>query len=108
MYGEATSGYIYDDTKVILFSKDYFNATAGELGPLTGYENIIAIGWIDGETIDWSPDHSTVTFTVRGPSFRLAQIESLPFVLNNSTAAPTDWNQFEDLTVDDALWHYSI
>lgn len=114
MYANATRTDIRDRAKVILFAtKEYYGGTNVSIGPITNYEHIIASGWIAGETIEYNPNMGTVEFEVQGPHWWLKNLPVKPLALNdtyfgdeNATGgAPTTWHEFEDMTVDDALWH---
>lgn len=92
---------VRDRAKCILFAKEYFNSTAGSVGPVTGYENIIAEGWIDEESIDWDAEQGAVKFSVRGPAYWLSRLAAYSGGLKNGT--DVDWKFASDLTIDMAL-----
>lgn len=101
MAGDAA--YVRDRAKVILFSRDYYGSSRVEMGQQIGRENIVCIGWIDGETIQYNPNENSVSFSVKGPQFWLNRMPGFPpGVEMNPTPA---WTSFPTLTVDKALWH---
>jgi hypothetical protein len=105
MYAQAALPGIVDRAKVFLGTQDYYGGSAANLGPDAGYENLIAVGWIDGQTIEYNPEQSTIQFTVDGPAYWLNQIMSWPAGIIDVTTAPTNWNQYENFTTDAFYWH---
>jgi hypothetical protein len=97
-----------DRALVVIWKKDYIGARRAEpLGPLAGYENIRAVGWVDGESIELNVDSAKAkaSFTVHGPAFWLNQIDGYPMsVLDKPAEMATNWEQFPELTVDRALY----
>lgn len=103
---QADLTYIGDRAMVVVVAEDWYGSTKQSIGPLSGFENVVAIGWISGETIEWDPRKGSVKFTVKGPHYWLSQINAQPVTLKNIIdTIPTEWDQFHDLTVDLALWH---
>jgi len=120
VYGELQGGgwqfevTMYDPTElsgirpqalVVLYARDIYGSTEQSIGPLAGYENVIAIGWIDGSTINWHPEQGAVQFTVKGPAAWMQKISAWPVSLIDVTGTPTDWMSMQALTVDKGLWH---
>jgi hypothetical protein len=105
MYDEADISSVRERALVTLFAKDYYAGVEGSIGPVTGYEHIIAVGWIDGESITWDPSGASVRLTVRGPHYWLKQMTGFPVGTKNTTGTPSDWTQFKNLTVDGGIWH---
>ncbi len=105
MYADADPTEILEDALCILFSEDWYGNEKGSLGPLEGRENIVAWGWIAGESIDWDPEGASVEFTVQGPHDWMKQITMNPTELIFATNTPDAWNVMPNLTVDRGLWH---
>lgn len=105
LYDQATIPEIYERTMVVLFSKDYYQGRLQSIGPIPGYENILAIGWVTTEDILWDPVQSSVKFHVEGPQWWFDQMTGFPVGTENTQSTPTDWTQFKDLTVDGGIWH---
>lgn len=92
--------------------------TDTSLGPVKGRENIVCIGYIEKDSMHYSPDGSSVTFTVMGLNYWLAKmpkfvlgIEDWDGVVGDSRA--TSWYEFIGLTVDAGLfvllyWHSTV
>lgn len=105
MYAEAGISTVRDRAKVILFAEDHYGSTQTSIGPISGYENIIAVGWIAGETIRMNPSAGTVSFEVKGPHWWLDHIPAYPAGALDTTSAPTTWADIQSLTVDKAIFH---
>lgn len=104
-YAEAALSDIRDRARVILFAEDTYNEVAGSVGPIPGYENIIAAGWADLETLSIDPDAGTVDVTVRGPHFWLKNMTGFPTGIERTTEVSNAWTNMNGLTVDWGLWH---
>lgn len=112
MYGEAGITTVRDRALVCLWSDDYYLNVKESLGPVANRNQIIAWGWIAGETIEWDADGGFVTFEVKGGDHWLGACASYPVGVedtdyaDNGGGAPNRWTEIEDLTVDKAVWHY--
>ncbi|MDQ3004339.1 MAG: hypothetical protein M3R47_03005 [Chloroflexota bacterium] len=91
---------------VILFAEDYYGTTAQSIGPLVGCENIIAIGRITSESIEWNPEQGSVEFAAQGSQYWFGQIKGFPSGLLMVTGTPVSWIEMGGLTVGRALWHF--
>lgn len=105
LYDQALLSDIRERALVCLFSKDYYGGTFGSIGPLSGYENLIAAGWIEGESIRANPKEPAVQFSARGPAWWLKQIPGEMIGLTDSGATPENWTEIDGLTVDKTAWH---
>lgn len=106
LFANADRTTVQDRTKVVLFSKDYYDGVEGSIGEYSTAENIIAEGWISGETIDWNPQKGgAVSFTVTGPAEWLKSIPGFPVGLENVSTTPAAWTSMKNLTVRLFLWH---
>jgi hypothetical protein len=92
----------YDQPKIILFAGDTYGDTIQSLGPLEGYENVIAWGWADNSSIEWAPNHSTVTLNIMGPAFWMGQIDIL--VPGSLKTGSGSWLVCPSVTIDMILW----
>ncbi len=106
MWDEANMEDVRDRALVVLFARDWYGDTEQSIGPVAGYENVIAIGWIDKQTIGWNPGLSTVSFDVHGPQWWLAHISGYPVGVEDTTGTPNAWTEFNALSVDRGLWHF--
>jgi hypothetical protein len=105
-YDPATVTGVRDRALCVLFARDWYNGAEGSIGPIDDRENVIVVGWIDGESITRNPVHGTVGFEVEGPQYWLGQMTGFPSGIEDYDGNPTDWTEFEDLTVDKGLWHF--
>jgi len=106
MFDDADITNVVDRAMVMLVADETYASTAGSIGPLSNYENLICVGHIDGESITRDPSNaSEVEFTVRGPHFWLQEIPGFPVGIENTEDTATAWTNYEDLTVDAGLWH---
>jgi hypothetical protein len=105
VFDDVTKAEIYDRALVTLYAKDYYNGsgTASSIGKLTGYENIIVSGWVDGESIQYDSEKGSVSFAVYSAEHWFEKIHALPFELQDSATAATDWKHINEMTVDKAL-----
>lgn len=108
LYNNASLSLVRDHAFIILFSEDYYGATAQEIGPVSGAENILFAGWIAGESIDWSSEGSSVTFQAYTAHHFLGKIPAWPDGVKFTTAAPANWAEIQNLTVDLGLLHHFL
>ena len=102
---DSTSG-VRDRAKVLLFARDYYDGTLGSIGSLTGCENGVHVGWIDGKSITQDINGGTVEFDVRPASWWLDQIRNpVEIKISQVTATPATWKEMQTLSVDAMVWH---
>lgn len=92
-------------SKVILFAKDRYGGALEILGPDTGLENIIAAGWVETESLQYTSDQGNTTFHVKGPASWLQNMSGFPLGVRRSSTTAAAWTDMENLTVDRGLWH---
>ncbi len=107
MYDQADRVTIRDRALVLLHALDYYGDTQASVGYVAGSENVIAVGWIAGDTITWETQDNSgaVSFTVEGPQYWLDQISAFPVGLKDTTSAPSKWTRFQGLTAKVVSWH---
>jgi len=106
MYDSALTTEIVDRAMVVLYADfEYFGGAAAVIGKLEGYENIICIGWIDGETIVRDEQQGTVTFEVNSALQWMDKLKASPIAMEYTAFTATKWTQIRDMTVDKALAH---
>lgn len=116
MWDQASFTYIRDRAKVILFTEDYYGGAAMNLSYATGYESILSQGWIQGESIKWNAEQSSVDFTVKGANYWLGMLPSWPAGIIDVGEAPANitnadktvtsgWMFYQNLTYDAFAWH---
>ena len=94
---------IHPRALVTLYAKDYYAGVEGSIGKLAGYENVIATGFIDGESIEQNSETGTVSFTVHSAAYWMGRIRTFPLELMDTSAPETGWNTLLSMTVDYAL-----
>jgi hypothetical protein len=106
MYAEVDRATIHDRAKVILFSENVYGGSAINMGPLAGYESVIAVGWIDGQSMSINPEINSIRFSVHGAQWWLNKIASWPAgIRGHLNKTPVNWNEYQDLTYDAFMWH---
>jgi len=105
LFNEATLTDVRERSLCMIFSKDYYGATQQSIAAQLGNENILAVGWLDTETINWNPEQGNVSFQIKSANHWLGHLPSFPTGFLNSADAPVSWTEFEDLTVDKAVFH---
>jgi hypothetical protein len=104
MYAQADFSLVVDRAMVCLFARDFYGDAEVSLGPISGRENIVVEGWIQGESIVEDPDGNSITFTVKGAGPWLKLLTGFPVGIQNVTVAPSRWTDWQFLTVDDSLY----
>lgn len=90
-----------DYRKVILFSEEQPQPIA----PITGAENVIALGWMDETECQVDAQSGQATLVVKGAHYWLDKITGYPAGIENTAGTPARWTQINALTVDKMLWH---
>lgn len=75
------------------------------IGLLSWYENIIAVGWVDVETMTTSSDDNSVTFSVFSADYWLDKTRAAPLTLSNTSSASYRWDKIYTMTLDAAAAH---
>lgn len=104
-YDDVAKSEIMDRALCVLYADDYYNGVSGSIGKVAGYENILAVGWIDGESITYDSESGDVSFTVRSATQWLSKLRASPIELQDTSGAPANWKQIQQMTVDKALAH---
>jgi hypothetical protein len=105
MFDGADLTEVHDRAFVILHAKDFYGADGQlSMGPVVGSEHIIAWGWIDEESIDWSPELGSCRFTVYGPAHWLDRLAVQPFQLQDIDDTPVSFVYADEMTVDQAFY----
>lgn len=109
LYDDATKALVRDRAKVILFAEDWYQNTEESLGPLEHRENVVCVGWITAESINWDSVEAAVTFTVEGPQYWFDKAKAYPTgyedtdFADNGGGNPSDWLEIADLTPPQVL-----
>ena len=104
LYDQATLNDIYDGALVAVFARDYFSGSVVSIGQVSGYENIIMTGWVDGQTMDYSGEIGKLSFTIRNAAGWLDKLQSYPFSMKATNEAANNWIYIDELNTDLCLW----
>jgi len=74
--------------------------------PINGSENILGIGWIAQENIDFHQKSSAVEFTIHNAAYWMKSMEGYLSGIEITAATPDDWTNMQALTVRRMLWHF--
>lgn len=92
-------------SKAAIVAEDIFNGAVDSQGPISGRENILFLGQIDGQTIQYDQNAGTVQFVLQGPHLWLKSMQGFPVGMDYTASDPTAWTQLKGLTVNRAVWH---
>jgi hypothetical protein len=111
MHADAEQSKVRERAMCVLFARDWYGGNELSIGPVTDRENVISVGWIGNETINWDIEAGSVSFDVEGPHYWLSQMNGFP--LGVADVQPgmdlwpvDDWTKWENLTVKAAVWHF--
>lgn len=103
-FAGVTRADVHDRALVTLYAeREVYNGVTGSVGKMAGFENVLACGWIDGESIVYDRESGEVNFTVRGAGFWLSKLRTYPLELQDTSTTATGWKEIEEMTVDKAL-----
>ena len=106
-YSGVAKNDLSDGALAVVWTRDYVGDQAVQLGSLPGYENILMIGWVDGESIVWDRNNGSFDFGIFGPAEWLQKINGAPmFVQDTDEGISTSWSDIANLTVDLALFRF--
>lgn len=97
---------------VVLFSRDFYGDDEGQIGALAGRGNIVAVGYLNGESIERDALVGSMSFEVQGPHWVLGNMTGFAAGVEDTDqgdlggGAATAWTNFEDLTPRKAAWHW--
>src|SRR5690606_6582256 len=90
---------------VILSSIDYYRVEQHSIGAEEGRENIMAVGWVDVESIQLNPIEHTISFTVKSGWHFLSELQMFTDGIGSVQGDPSSWIEMKNLNVDKANWH---
>lgn len=106
MWADALPSQMRDRAKVILLSTDYYNGSVVPMGQVSGREEVLMVGWIAEEQIEYDSEYSTANLVIRGANYWLQQTVGPSTFLENVTTTPDVWTSMQDLTLDKVAWHF--
>jgi len=105
-WDEAGLEDVQDGALAVVFTEDWQGDEEGSLGPVMGRENVLAVGWVIGESVAWAADQSSVRFTAAGPQRWLSLMGQQQVRLANPGGGIAErWSQYVNPTADAYLWH---
>ena len=107
MYTGASTTDIRDRALVVLFAEDYYDGVLGSVGQIADRENVLAVGWINGESIVADILGGYVEFTCSGPQYWLGDETAFPLGIENCTTTPAAWTEMQDLTIDKMIANFA-
>jgi hypothetical protein len=105
VWDQAELSTVQDRAMVVLFARDIYGTTEISIGQIEHRENIIATGWISGESIVQDPNKASVEFTVETAQAWMKKLPGFSIGICNSTKTASAWTDWFDLTVDASLYH---
>lgn len=109
----VSGSQIRDRSKVALIARDFYGGSAASIGQIAGQENVLMIGWVDGDTIKYDADKSSIKFDLQGgrywieklpqPSTSLATISS---EVDDTEEDTNNWLFFPRLTINQVVHHF--
>lgn len=109
MATDAGTDLVQERALCIVFAEDYYgmgdDQTQVSIGPIAGAENIVAIGRIETESIEYTPLAGKVSFRIAGYQQFFKLMKGFPSGMRLAPT-PTAWIDMPALTIDRALWHF--
>jgi len=100
-------GSVEPNAYMVLFAVDIFDSVIDTCpGEIAGAENVMGCGWIDTENITFDPDVSSVTFAIGSLQYWMKKLPNFSIGVQNCTGTAAAWTEFQNLTVDLALYHF--
>lgn len=113
---EATDLIIIPGALVILFTEDIYShespylsptgRVTDSVGPIQDRENILFVGRIADDSIQYDDEYQEITFDVITPAEEASQYVNYPISISDD-ALGTDWIHTPTLTVDRAMRYYT-
>jgi hypothetical protein len=115
MWEGADLSQVKDRSKIILLSQDFYGGSAASIGQVAGQEQVLMVGWIDGDSINYDREVSTVKFTVRGAKYWIDKITSPSTMVSIISTADAvegvdetnSWLFFPNMNIDIILHHFT-
>lgn len=109
VWNGLTAAQLRGRALAVLFAEEWYGTTKTSLGQVTGYENVVAVGYVDGESISTAPaataGSGATSLRVMGAWWWLDRLNSSAMFLVNTTAAAARWTEMQSLTADKLAWH---
>jgi hypothetical protein len=102
---QGADANIRERAMITVVSQDFYDGDEVSIGPIVGYENIVAIGWVSNEPIEYDPNGGKTKFEVKGPHWWMNQLTGSDVALVNVGTTPAKWSEMFGLTIDKAIYH---
>jgi hypothetical protein len=106
LYSAPTLANFPDLALVLVLIEDYFGGKKVALGDQLGAENILFSGYITKGSQTKDADRELVSFDLTTVDALLDRLNVWPHDFVNVSSAPTDWGEYEDLGLDDMVFHF--
>lgn len=97
----ADVSQVKDRSKVILLAQDYYGGSSASYGQVAGQEHVLMVGWIDGNSIEYDREVSSVTFNVESAKYWIDKIVA------PSTALATITNEVIEGVDQNNSWFFA-
>jgi len=105
VFNTADKSEFPDNALVILYAEDWYGDTEYSIGGWYGQEGILFVGHIRADSVQVDFEKSTVTFEAQTIEQWMKNINVWPANFVDPTGAANAWREFDDMIVEDILWH---
>ena len=105
VFGTADRSEFPDNALVIIYAEDWYGGMQESIGGWYGQEGILFVGYILADSVEVNFEQSTVTFEAATIERWMKDIDVWPANFANTSGVPTKWKEFQDMTLEDVLWH---
>ncbi len=102
---QGADANIRERAMITVVAQDFYDGDEVSIGPIVGCENIVAIGWVSNEPIEYDPNGGKAKFEVKGPHWWMNQLTGSDAALVNVGTTPSKWSEMFGLTIDKAIYH---
>lgn len=95
-----------DRMKLFLIADDFYSGSPMSFGQIPEQEKVLMVGWIDGESIKYQSDRSSVVFQLQGAQYWMGQIPGPSGFLEASETNPTVWTSIKSMDIGRFCWHF--
>lgn len=101
---EVSISEVTERSLCILFAEDFYDQNQVSIGQLEGSENIICIGKIAEESVDFNSEFGQISMQIQGMQHWLRQVYAFPTGVIQTADTPTNWAEMYDPTVDKVIF----
>jgi len=107
VYGTADKSEFPDNALIILYAEDWYNDVRRSLGGWYGQEGVLFVGHIRADSVTVDSEKSTVSFEAATIDQWMRDVNVWPANFSDPAAAAAAWREFDNMIVEDTLWHLS-